>query len=85
MAIRAVDIRVVDAGPEAARAAPKLRVDGVSLQFSSNDNKPVEVLDNINLSIAEGEFCTIVGPSGCGKSTLLSVIAGLLKPSAGAC
>ena len=85
MAISAVDIRVGNQSPEAACATAKLRVDGVSLQFPSNDGKPVEVLNNISVSIAEGEFCTIVGPSGCGKSTLLSVIAGLLKPSAGVC
>lgn len=32
----------------------------------------------------KGEFMSIVGPSGCGKSTLLSILAGLLKPTAGA-
>jgi len=34
------------------------------------------VLDNIDLRVAEGEFCTVVGPSGCGKSTLLRLILG---------
>ena len=34
------------------------------------------VLDNIDLSVQEGEFCTVVGPSGCGKSTLLRLILG---------
>lgn len=34
------------------------------------------VLDNIDLSVARGEFCTVVGPSGCGKSTLLRIILG---------
>jgi lactose/L-arabinose transport system ATP-binding protein len=37
----------------------------------------VEVIRDIDLSIAEGEFCIFVGPSGCGKSTLLRMIAGL--------
>jgi len=40
-------------------------------------------LDQVNLSIEDGEFVAIVGPTGCGKSTLLNVIAGLLPPSAG--
>ena len=34
------------------------------------------ILDNIDLSVAHGEFCTVVGPSGCGKSTLLRLILG---------
>ncbi len=37
----------------------------------------VEVLNNINIEVEEGEFVIFVGPSGCGKSTLLRVIAGL--------
>ncbi|HCR3981742.1 TPA: iron ABC transporter ATP-binding protein FetA [Kluyvera ascorbata] len=41
------------------------------------------VLENINLSVAPGEFKLITGPSGCGKSTLLKIIASLLSPSGG--
>jgi len=37
----------------------------------------------VDLSIAEGEFVTLLGPSGCGKSTLLKMIAGMLEPSDG--
>src|SRR4051812_50012437 len=37
----------------------------------------------IDLSIADGEFLTLIGPSGCGKSTLLKLIANLLEPSDG--
>ncbi len=40
-------------------------------------------LDPVNLSVADGEFITLLGPSGCGKSTLLKMVAGLLAPSAG--
>ncbi|GLC32575.1 ABC transporter ATP-binding protein [Clostridium omnivorum] len=42
-----------------------------------------EALKDINFSLYEGEFVSIVGPSGCGKSTLLNIICGLLKPSSG--
>jgi NitT/TauT family transport system ATP-binding protein len=40
-------------------------------------------LTDVTMSIAPGEFVTIVGPSGCGKSTLLKIIAGLVRPTAG--
>ncbi|HEU0222999.1 MAG TPA: sn-glycerol-3-phosphate ABC transporter ATP-binding protein UgpC [Paracoccaceae bacterium] len=43
----------------------------------------VDVLHDINLEIADGEFIVFVGPSGCGKSTLLRTIAGLERPSSG--
>ncbi len=46
-------------------------------------NGETEALRNIDFSVYEGEIVSIVGPSGCGKSTLLSIIAGLIKPSAG--
>ena len=41
-------------------------------------------LDHTTLGIAEGDFVALVGPSGCGKSTILKLVAGLLKPTAGA-
>jgi len=44
----------------------------------------VEVLEHIDLDIAQGELIVFVGPSGCGKSTLLRMIAGLEKISSGA-
>ncbi|MEB3245095.1 MAG: ABC transporter ATP-binding protein [Vampirovibrionales bacterium] len=41
------------------------------------------VLNDVSLSVNDGEFLVIVGPSGCGKSTLLRIIAGLTPPSSG--
>jgi ABC-type sugar transport system ATPase subunit len=40
-------------------------------------------LDNLSLTIRDGEVLSILGPSGCGKTTLLKVIAGLIRPDAG--
>ncbi|WP_141502526.1 ABC transporter ATP-binding protein [Paenibacillus luteus] len=44
---------------------------------------PTESLQNINLTIQDGEFLSILGPSGCGKSTLLEILAGLQLPTLG--
>lgn len=44
---------------------------------------PLPVLDNLNISVPEGEFAAVVGPSGCGKSTLTRLFAGLMKPDSG--
>jgi len=44
----------------------------------------VEVIHGVSVSIADGEFVTLVGPSGCGKSTLLRMIAGLESITSGA-
>lgn len=46
-------------------------------------NGPLPVLDNLNVSVPEGEFAAVVGPSGCGKSTLTRLVAGLMKPDQG--
>ena len=46
-------------------------------------NGEIEALKDINFSVKEGEFVSIIGPSGCGKSTLLSIIAGLERKSSG--
>ena len=43
----------------------------------------VEVLKDISLSVASGEFVSLLGPSGCGKTTTLRIIAGLIEPSGG--
>lgn len=55
-----------------------VEIKNLDLHFGS-----VQVLNNLNLEIGEGEFLVLLGSSGCGKSTLLNVIAGLLEPSAG--
>ena len=41
------------------------------------------VLDDLNLSVKENSFVTLLGPSGCGKSTALDVLAGILRPDSG--
>lgn len=41
------------------------------------------ILENLNFSMKEGEFCTLVGPSGCGKTTFLRMLLGIENPSKG--
>ncbi len=52
------------------------------MSVSYNKGK-TKVLDRLNLTIKDGEFCVFLGPSGCGKSTAMYCIAGLLEPVEG--
>jgi NitT/TauT family transport system ATP-binding protein len=57
-----------------------LDINGISKRFPGGASI---VLDNVSLSIAEGEFVCLLGASGCGKTTLLNLIAGLDEPTSG--
>lgn len=59
-----------------------LTLDQVTHHYFSK-NSYTKALDNISLSVKEGEFVALIGPSGCGKSTILSIIAGIMKQTAG--
>jgi NitT/TauT family transport system ATP-binding protein len=56
---------------------------GLSLTFETADG-PVFALSNVDLTVNEGDFVSLIGPSGCGKTTLLRVIADLERSSSGA-
>ena len=60
-----------------------VQVEQVGMTFDTKQGKFV-ALRNINLTITQGEFISLIGHSGCGKSTLLNLIAGLTLPSSGA-
>ncbi len=60
-----------------------LRIDHVDKAFTRGSTTSV-VLKDVNLSIARGEYVSIIGHSGCGKSTLLNLIAGLTPVTSGA-
>ena len=57
-------------------------VQNAEMVFSTKKGR-FHALREINLSVAKGEFVTLIGHSGCGKSTLLNLIAGLTLPTAG--
>ena len=63
-------------------AAQVISASDLGLIFQTGDGA-VEALSNINLSVAEGEFVSLIGPSGCGKTTLLRSIANLEQPTSG--
>ena len=59
-----------------------IEIQGVEQTFKTAKGS-FQALRNINLSVAKGEFVTLIGHSGCGKSTLLNLIAGLTRPTQG--
>lgn len=59
-----------------------VHIEDVGMRFVTKKGV-FEALTNVNLSINQGEFVSIIGHSGCGKSTVLSLIAGLLEPTSG--
>jgi nitrate/nitrite transport system ATP-binding protein len=59
-----------------------VHIEDVGMQFATKKGV-FEALINVNLSITQGEFISIIGHSGCGKSTVLNLIAGLLEPTSG--
>src|SRR6188768_359580 len=69
-------------GATALRNPPKMEIKGVSKIFHARGGE-IPALERCDLSIADGEFVTVVGPSGCGKSTLMMIATGLEAPSTG--
>ena len=59
---------------------PVFQIEHLSFTYPE---QPAQALDDVSLSVAQGEFLVLCGPSGCGKSTLLRCINGLEHTSAG--
>jgi NitT/TauT family transport system ATP-binding protein len=64
------------------QAAPIVTIRGVDKRFTAG-GETTTALQAIDLTIAPGEFVSLIGPSGCGKSTLLRIIGDLTAPSVG--
>ena len=63
--------------------SPAIAVRALCKSYATAE-EAVLALQNIDFTVADGEFVAIVGPSGCGKTTLLKILAGLMPPSRGA-
>ena len=69
--------------PAEGLATAAVHVTGVDKIFTGKKKATVTALEKIELTVAPGEFVSLIGPSGCGKSTLLRLIADLDTPSTG--
>jgi NitT/TauT family transport system ATP-binding protein len=69
-------------GGAARPASHAVGLNGVSIAFAVA-NGTYTAVEQASLSVADGEFVSIVGPTGCGKSTLLNAAAGLIAPASG--
>lgn len=67
---------------EARAADAAVEISGVDKVFETRSGQ-VQALDTIELTVAAGEFVSLIGPSGCGKSTLMRIIADLDEPTGG--
>ena len=73
-------------GPVATAPNPRtsfIEVRNVGQVFKTQSGGEVVALQDVNLTIGDGEFVSVLGPSGCGKSTLMRILAGLASPTSG--
>lgn len=69
--------------PQPASVPDEIVIDQVSKVFRRKKSEAVYALENMSLTVREGEIVSLIGPSGCGKNTLLMLIAGLDRPTSG--
>ncbi|MFC5474155.1 betaine/proline/choline family ABC transporter ATP-binding protein [Paraherbaspirillum soli] len=60
-----------------------IRLEQLSKVFTQKDGTQVKAVDQVSLTVAEGEICVFLGPSGCGKTTTLKMINRLIAPTSG--
>jgi ABC-type nitrate/sulfonate/bicarbonate transport system ATPase subunit len=63
-------------------SSPALELADVSMAFGSK-GATVAALEDVTLTVRDGELVTLLGPSGCGKSTIFNIVAGLVRPTQG--
>jgi nitrate/nitrite transport system ATP-binding protein len=73
----------IEASSQVKKQPEFLEINNLFKSYKNADGSEFSVLENINLSIGENEYISVIGHSGCGKSTLLKIVAGLEKQSDG--
>jgi len=68
---------------DAPNGASWISVADLNKVYFPKKSEPTHALSDINFSIKQGEFISVVGPSGCGKTTLLNILAGLIPKTSG--
>lgn len=72
------------ASDSTSASPPLIEVKNLTVRYNiSRTGQTLTAVENVNLSIAAGEFVTVLGPSGCGKTTVMNVIAGLVEATEG--
>jgi NitT/TauT family transport system ATP-binding protein len=65
------------------KPAPVIELRKIAMAFAKPSGEPLPIVEDIDITIAEGEILGLLGRSGSGKSTLLRIIGGLIRPTAG--
>jgi NitT/TauT family transport system ATP-binding protein len=78
-----IDDQRLDSQPCAGENAAAISLTNINVNFPGANGERLEVLKNVNLTVADESIVALLGASGAGKSTLLNVIAGLVKPDSG--
>src|SRR5277367_4115432 len=62
---------------------PLVELIGIEMRFGEGEDQKMKVLEDINLTVHEGDVMALLGPSGCGKSTIMRILSGLIQPTSG--
>ena len=80
--MQASNQQILQFQPRSMQKSAFVNIEGVSKIYPTPTGS-YTVLENVNLTVKEGEFICVIGHSGCGKSTLLNMVSGFAQPTTG--